>query len=196
MAGAVTVIVEAYPFDGATGIVIEEYTSYGWVERLNTSVIGTHPNYTTSYDVTVTAGGFFRYKWELAVGETQWFSPVSQTPPSVAATPQITERITQAVIAKAARIYALTEAPLGTHGEMTEFGAMRVMPDHQITELLAGLTRVNWDIDITTLVTVDDVVRALGYDDLPADKDTDITRAISAATSWVAEYILEASAIA
>lgn len=114
----------------------------------------------------------------------------------VVATPEIEARLAQAVLAKAVRIYAMAEAPLGTHGEMTEYGVMRVMPDHQIMELCAGLLRVNWDVDLVALVTVEDVVRAMGYDDLPPDKEGDIERAISAAASWVAEYILGAVALA
>jgi hypothetical protein len=51
-------------------------------------------------------------------------------------------------------------------------------------------------VDPTTLVTVADVVRALGYDDLPAAKDTDIQRAIDSAASWVAEYVLGGVAVA
>lgn len=114
----------------------------------------------------------------------------------VAATPEIEARLAQAVLAKALRIYALAEAPLGTHGEMTEFGMMAVRPDYQIQELLGGLLRVNWDVDLTTMITSDDVVRHLGYDDLPAAKVVDIDRAIAAATSWVADYVLGSVAIA
>jgi hypothetical protein len=196
MAGTHQIVVEAYPFDGATGLVVDEKTSYGWVERLDTSSVGTFPNYTTTYEVSgVTGPGVFRYRWEVSVGETSWLSPLYISPEAITATSEITERLTQAVIAKAARIYALGEAPLGTHGEMTEFGMARVMPDHQITELVGGLLRINWDVDLTSLASVADVVRALGYDDLPTAKDGDIQRAIEAACSWVAEYILGGVAI-
>lgn len=114
----------------------------------------------------------------------------------VTAPAEVEARLTQAVLAKAVRIYALTEAPLGTHGEFTEFGVARVMPDHQIVELCAGLLLVNWDVDLASLVTVEDVVRALGYDDMPPGKEEDVERAIQAAASWVASYILGGVAIA
>lgn len=190
---AVTVTVEPYPFEGATGIEVEEATSYGWVNVLDTSDIGTFPNYTTEYSVTATSTSYkFRYRWQLSLGETSWLD-VQDVP--VGATAEIEARLTQAVLAKAIRLYALPEAPFGTHGEMTEFGMAKVLPDYQIIEILSGLLRINWDVDPTTLVTVADVVRAIGYDDLTADKDADIQRAIDSAASWVADYILGGVAV-
>lgn len=101
------------------------------------------------------------------------------------------ERLTQAVLAKAVRIYAMAEAPLGTHGEWTEFGVARVMPDHQISELLAGLMYEHFTEDLSTLIEADDVIRQLGYDDFPAEKEADVDRAIAAAASWVDRWLTD-----
>lgn len=191
---AVTVNVEPWPYNTATGLEVEEKTSYGWVEVLDTASIGTYPNHTASYAVTAFSNSYvFRYRWKLGGSRSDWYHPLSVP---VAATAEIEERLTQAVLAKAIRIYALAESPLGTHGELNEFGMARVMPDYQIQELLAGLGRVNWDVDIAALVVADDVVRTMGYESLEASKTTDITRAIAAASSWVAEYVLGQVAIA
>lgn len=200
MSEVVTATVEAYPFDGVTGIVIEAETSYGWVEVLDSSSIGTFPNYTTAYAVTLTGNWPLRYRWITGGTFTKWLSPISK---AIATNDFIEARLTQAVVAKAARIYAMSQAPLGTHGEMTEYGAARVMPDYQIGELLAGLLRVNWDVNLDELMGSDDsddpygsgvdkVVDALGYDSVPAGKEADLVRAIESAVSWVSDHILGA----
>jgi hypothetical protein len=101
------------------------------------------------------------------------------------------DRLTQAIIAKAVRIYVMAEAPLGTHGEWTEFGVARVMPDHQISELLFGLMFEHFPEDLSTLVTAEDVIRHLGYDEFPEAKEDDVERAISAAASWVDRWMTD-----
>ena len=103
--------------------------------------------------------------------------------------PQTESRLAQAVIAKATRIIVLAEAPLGSWGEITDFGIATVRPDYQIKELLYGLHVGDWELsDLSNLVEVDDVIRA----GLQADPDTfpiarrqDIQRAIDAAVDWV-----------
>lgn len=189
----VAVTVEAYPFDGATGLEVEELTGFGWVNRLDTSEIGAFPDYTTTYTVTVAdPSNRLRVRWMLAAGSTSWFSPTT-----VAITPTAAdqERLDQAVLAKALRTYALAQAPLGTHGEVTEFGQAKVMPDYQITELLAGLVGVNWDYDLDTVTAVDVIRLFGGYDPAGAgwtpEKTADVERALQSARSWVASHLLD-----
>ena len=70
-------------------------------------------------------------------------------------------RLAQALIAKATRFFVQLEAPLGTWGELSEFGMATVRPDYQIREILFGLHLPDWDTDaLADLVTADDVIRA------------------------------------
>jgi len=197
MADVGDLVVEAYPLTGATKIVAEESTVFGWIEILNTASIGTYPAYTLSYEITTTTERpLLRYKWELGATSTIWLSPLSL---SVAATDEVTARLTQAVLAKAVRILLLVEAPLGTFGELSEFGQAAVRPDYQQTELLYGLRFVNWADDLSTLVSTSDVIRA-GLQAPPADFPSanlpDVTRAIDAAASWVGSELLDGAGIA
>lgn len=102
----------------------------------------------------------------------------------------LTDRYALAVVQKATRLLMLGESPLGVWGELTEAGQAAVRPDWNITEVLYGLRYLETP-DLEELVTVDDVIRAgLGHDpdDYPADKLPDVTRALSAACSWVEDY--------
>jgi hypothetical protein len=102
-------------------------------------------------------------------------------------TPEEAQRLVQCVIAKATRILALVEAPLGTWGEITEVGVAQTRPDYQLQELLYGLRYPPYtvvDIDVGT----DDVIRQGLQTDpatYPPDKLPDVQRAIDAATNWV-----------
>ena len=114
-------------------------------------------------------------------------------------TPEQTARFAQAVIQKATRFLKLPEAPFGHSGVM-EWGTAQVRPDFEIQELLYGLRFREWDIDLTTLVTPDDVIR-LGLQLDPADlggplETADVQRAIDAAVSWVAHQVLEGTGVA
>lgn len=192
-----SLVVEAYPLDGATAIEVEEFTAYGWVQIVDESTIGTYPAYLTSYQaVTTTQAQQVRYRWMVGAVATLWLSPLSL---SIATTAEVTERLTQAVLAKAVRILLLVEAPLGSFGELSEFGMAVVRPDYQQTELLYGLRYTTWDIDLTTLVTADDVIRAgLQADgsDFPESRMVDVTRAIDAAVSWIASELLDGIGVA
>ena len=118
---------------------------------------------------------------------------------AVAPTPEVEARLVQAVIAKAVRILLLIDAPLGSFGELTEFGQSTVRPDFQQAELLYGLRFIDWDVDFTTLVTTDDVIRAglkAEPTDFPIARIPDVQRAIDAAASWVAVEILGGIGIA
>jgi hypothetical protein len=117
----------------------------------------------------------------------------------VTPTPEQQERMVQAVIAKATRFYVLAQAPLGTWGEVTEFGVATVKKDHQIVELLYGLRFRNWDVDLAALVTTDHVIRQgleHSVDDFEDDKIPDVQRAIDSAISWIAHYLLEGVGLA
>jgi hypothetical protein len=192
-----TLVVEAYPLDGATALEVEESTVYGWIQILDESSIGTFPAYTLSYQVaTTTQSKALRYRWMVGTKATAWRSPLSL---SVATTAQITARLTQAVLAKAVRILLLVEAPMGSFGELSEFGMAMVRPDYQQTELLKGLRYINWEEDLTALVTSEDVIRAgLQADpsDFPEARMGDVDRAIDAAVSWVASEVLDGMGIA
>lgn len=102
----------------------------------------------------------------------------------------------QAVVMKAARFLKLPEAPLGVWGEYSEggVGIASTRPDHAVKEVLYGLGGVNWDVDLTSLVTADDVRKeALGSPvegTVPEASDDSIEEAIAAAAHWVASYLL------
>lgn len=101
-------------------------------------------------------------------------------------------RLSQAAIAKATRFLVLPEAPLGSWGELSEFGMAVVRPDYAITELLYGLHFKDLDIDWDTVVTVDQIVEVgLGADPaaLPADKTAAVTQARAAAIDWINEEL-------
>ncbi len=104
------------------------------------------------------------------------------------------EQITQAVIQKATRILALSHSPLGLWGGDVDFGPVPVRSDYEIAELLYGLRLVNWDIDLTSLVTTEDVIRvglqAANPATYPVDQLPDVQRAIDAAVAWVAVALL------
>jgi len=111
-----------------------------------------------------------------------------------------TARLTQAIIAKAARFLAMVEAPLGSWGELTEFGLATVRPDFQIKELLFGLHNSGILLtDLAGLVEVDDVIRAgLNADPLtfPAERIPDVQRAIDSAVDWVWHELEQAYGVA
>lgn len=191
--------IEPWTEAGAVGLEIQQWTAFGeWVTVLDTSSVGTFPNYTA--EATVTAVGTdlrFRYRWETATGVfTQWLTPVVM--------PTLSEegvaRLTEAVIAKATRILAMSKAPLGWSGELLDDMVATVRSDRQIEELLYGLRFRDWDVDITSLVEVADVVRhglQIGPDDgFPEEKEPDVQRAIDSACSWVAHCLLEGIGIA
>lgn len=102
-----------------------------------------------------------------------------------------TDRLTQAIIQKAVRILMLTGAPLGVHGEVTEFGMAVVRPDYQIREMLAGMMFIPLP-DLETLVTTDMVIRQglqVDPDDYPTASVPDVERAIGAACSWIEDHL-------
>lgn len=186
------IVVGRYPYAGATGLTVEEDTSYGAVEILSTTTIGTFPDYTTEYTIAPISSSRtppLRYRWELGSVSSSWSSEFALL---VTPTAEQLERITQAIIAKATRILVSVEAPLGVWGELSEFGIATVRPDYQSDELLFGLRLTEWDVDLTTLVTADDVIR-VGLQtvpaDFPAERIPDVERSIAAAVSWLAEYV-------
>ena len=98
-------------------------------------------------------------------------------------------RLTEAVIAKATRILLLGEAPLGSWGEQDLVAPVR--PDYQILELIYGLRYKDFEVDLTTLATADDVIRRglqTDPDTYPGDKD-DVDSALLAAADWVGEAL-------
>lgn len=105
------------------------------------------------------------------------------------------EVMKSAIIQKAIRFLMLPGSPLGAYGEFSEggVGSMSLRPDYAIREMLYGLGGRNWDIDLTTLVTPEDVIR-IGFnadpDSLPEGSEADIQTAIESACHWVAEYLL------
>lgn len=114
--------------------------------------------------------------------------------------PQL-DAMAQAVIYKAVRFLKLPESPLGAWGEFSEYGVgvATVRPDHAIEEMLYGLRLRDWDVDLESLVTADDVIRVgLEMDPatFPADKLGDVERALSAAVSWVAHHLQQGVGIA
>lgn len=118
--------------------------------------------------------------------------PVTPTEEQVAS-------LRQAVLQKATRTLMLGQAPLGYWGELADGTQAPLRPDYAIKEILFGLRFVNWDVDLTDLVTAEDVIRVgLQADSFPEDDDriADIDSAISAACSWVAQYILGGAGVA
>lgn len=188
----VTVSVSAYPYAGVTGLEVEEATIFGLVSVLDTSSVGTFPDYITTYTVPVTEPSApLRARWVLGAGTTAWFPPASVAIP---ANDEITARLVGAVIQKATRILMLSKASLGSWGELNEFGVATVRADHEIQELLYGLRFVNWDVDLVALVDTDDVIRVglqANPATFPSDKVPDVQRAIEGAASWVALYLLD-----
>lgn len=116
-------------------------------------------------------------------------------------TPEITAALRLAVIYKATRILAVSGSPLGSWGEYPDggVGPIPVRPDHTIAELLYGIRFVDWDVDLPTLVTSDDVIRVGLETDpttYPAERVPDVEAAIAAASSWVAHYVLDGTGVA
>lgn len=194
----VTVTVPPYPFDGVVGFSVQEITPWGPVTVLDTPTVGIFPNYTTEYSVTVTdVDNPVQARWETSTDHyTYWFSP---TTVGIAPTAEAAERLKQAVIQKATRILMLSKAPLGSWGELNEFGVATVRADYEIQELLYGLRFVNWEVDLQAIATVDEVIR-IGLqadpDTFPTDRLPDVQQAIDAASSWVASYILDGANVA
>lgn len=187
--------VDRYPHDGVVGFQAEEFVYGEWVSLLDTDQVGVFPNYTTTFSVTPYGSGLaFRARWETGVGQfSSWFTPGLIHEP----TAEQIERFTHAVIFKAVRFLKLPEAPFG-HSGVTEWGMATVRPDFEIEELLYGLRFREWDIDLTTLVTTDDVIR-VGLQIDPDDwvgTEADVQRAIDAAISWVADRVLNGVGIA
>lgn len=188
----VTVTVPEYPYDGVTSLLVEEETQFGPVTVLDTTVVGTFPDYVTEYTVPVhDVTNPLRAKWEIEPSiYTEWFDPSTV---GIPATAPVVEALEQAMIQKATRILMLSKAPLGSWGELNEFGVATVRADHEIAELLYGLRFVNWDVDLPALVTTTTVIRVGLQTDpttFPADRVADVQRAIDAAARWVASYIL------
>jgi len=194
----VTVTAAIYPFDGVVGFQVQEITPWGNVEVLDSSTVGIFPNYIASYAVTVTdSTNPLQVRWETSAGfYTAWFSPSTVAVPATSATE---ERIKTAVIQKATRILMLSKAPLGSWGELNEFGVATVRADYEIQEILFGLRFVNWDVDPLTLATTDDVIR-IGMqadpDTFPTDRIPDVQMAIDSAAWWVAAYLLDGANVA
>lgn len=111
----------------------------------------------------------------------------------VAPTESQSARLALAAIGKATRLLVLPEAPLGTWGELTEFGAAVVRPDYSIGELLYGLHfRELEPEDWADIVTTDDVIRVgLNADPetFPAVKLPDVERALTSAIDWITEEL-------
>lgn len=109
-------------------------------------------------------------------------------------------RLAQAAIAKATRLLVLPEAPLGSWGELTEFGQAVVRPDYAISELLFGLRFLELEIDWAELVNAEDVIRVgLGVADpttFPAERLPDVERALTAAQDWIGQELTEGIGIA
>lgn len=178
--------VEPWIEAGAVGIEAEQFTVFGdWVSVLDSSEIGTFPNYETTYEVTpVGTSTRYRYRWETGAGQfTPWLAPSLIN----TLTDSQTERVTQAVIQKAGRLMKFPEAPFG-HSGVSDWGPARVLADNQIEELLMGLRFQEWDILYEDLaITPEDVIRVCfksNEDDYQGDTD-DIQRAIDSAISWV-----------
>lgn len=194
----VTVTVVPYPEDGVVGFQVEEITLWGPYTRLDTSSVGTFPDYDVEYTVPVTdVDNPLQVRWETATDQyTDWFLPSSV---AVTPTAETSERLRQALIQKATRILALTKAPLGSWGELNEFGVATVRADYEIAELLYGLRFVNWNVDLPALVSADDVIR-IGLqsdpDTFPTDRIPDVQLAIDAAASWVALNVLDGANVA
>jgi hypothetical protein len=192
---SVTVRVTEYP--GATsGIVIEEFSPFtGWVAASDVTELEAG-----SYSATVTdASHPLRFQWDLTAGGTsRWLAPSSVRPRTEPTAEQL-ERLAQAAIAKATRFLILPEAPLGSWGEMTEFGMAVIRPDYAIAELLQGLHFLGLVIDWSAIVTTDDVIRVgLQADptDLPAARLPDVERALAAAEQWIEQELEEGIGIA
>lgn len=102
------------------------------------------------------------------------------------------DRISQAVLFKAIRIYSLMEAPMGYRGS-TDFDQSTVRPDFTIKELLYGLRFRGVPYDLTALVSDDDVIKAmeLDPDEFPSADLPKVQTALSAACSWVEDYLNE-----
>jgi hypothetical protein len=152
------------------------------------------------YSATVTdAGHRIRARWEITAGNyTPWFSP-SSVEPRVTPTDEQASRLAQAAIAKATRFLVLPEAPLGSWGEMSEFGMAVIRPDYAISELLFGLHFRGLIIDWASIVTADDVIRnGLSADpsDMPIERVADVDRALEAAQEWIEEELREGVGIA
>ena len=107
-------------------------------------------------------------------------------PPS----PEQSQRLAQAVIQKAARFYLMGESPLGTVGEVSEFGQAVLKPDYLVRETLYGLHHTV-EVDaasLMALVSAEDVIRVgLGTDPdgFPTVRLPDVDRALAAAVDWV-----------
>jgi hypothetical protein len=182
---SVTVTVTPYP--GSTeALELEELSPFtGWVAATELTEISEG-----LYSATVTdANHALRARWEITTGIfTSWFAPSSSSPGDGVPTAAEEARLGQAAIAKATRFLVLPEAPLGSWGELSEFGMAVVRPDYAITELLFGLHFRHLTIDWDSIVTADDVIRVgLSADPatFPADKLPDVERALEAAISWV-----------
>jgi hypothetical protein len=109
---------------------------------------------------------------------------VTDPPPSSGQT----ERLKTALIQKAARFLIFPEGPLGFFGEITELGQPFIRPDYQIRELLFGLHLTVAVVDLASLVTTDDVIRAgLQADpaNFPTERLPDVQRSIDAAADWI-----------
>lgn len=192
-----SVIATATPYPGATiGFELEELSPFtGWATATDITEISAG-----LYSASVTdASHTLRARWEISAGNyTGWFTP-SSVPGSGTPTAGQNARLAAAAIAKATRFLVLPEAPLGSWGEMSEYGMAVVRPDHSIRELLEGLHFTELGIDWASIVTNDDVIRnGLQADpaDLPAERLPDITRALAAAEEWIELELAEGIGIA
>lgn len=97
-------------------------------------------------------------------------------------------QLKQAIIGKAVRFYEQMQAPLGML-DLGDLGSTRVGPDFQTQELLYGLRFRGVPYDLSTLVTVNDVIRAgleIGAGgSLASEKQQDVQRALDAACAWI-----------
>lgn len=97
-------------------------------------------------------------------------------------------RLAQAAIGKATRFLILPESPLGSWGEMTEFGQAVIRPDYAIQELLVGLHFLDLEIAWEEIVTADDVIVAglsAKPDDLSEAQIENVERALAGAQDWI-----------
>lgn len=103
------------------------------------------------------------------------------------------QALKSALIQKATRFLVMSGAPLGRWGNSNEIGLSQIRPDYEVAEMLLGLRGQDWDVDLETLVSTDEVIR-VGLQtepgDYPLESLPDVERAISAACSWVASYLI------
>lgn len=181
---SVIITAESYPLEGTvTGFQAEELTSYGWVQVFNGA-----PGASTSFSVDPTStSNQFRVRWIVDGHETAWKEPVSVSP-ALSAVQE--EAVKAAIIVRATRNLQWNGAAFGRFGSSDGTNIV-ARPDFASNELLFGVRYRNWDVDLTTLVTTDDVIRAMGQEpgDFPDANLAEVQLAIDTACSQIASEL-------